>query len=159
MQTATIIVRLWDFGWILHDAFNLRAQTSDVALIEEYMASAAFNTSFVPNEGDETGIHGPFNAESLKPTDFQVLEESELPLYLESIQIATNPHDDIAERQKILECLGEPFRKGFKCFLLIQDERNDELFHEWGFVFRLFREFVFIIPQSRQVERFVIGYD
>jgi hypothetical protein len=42
---------------------------------------------------------------------------------------------------------------------LTRDERNQELFHKWGFVLFVFREFLFVGPERDAVERFVIGYD
>jgi hypothetical protein len=58
----------------------------DSALIEQYVASA-FHASFLPNDKDETGIHGPFVAERNTAAAFVSLRESELAQYLEGVQL------------------------------------------------------------------------
>jgi hypothetical protein len=73
MESAPILVRLWDYGCLCRDFVKLAQASSDIALIEQYVASSAFHTSFLPNEKGETGkeeagIHGPFLATVLRPT-------------------------------------------------------------------------------------------
>jgi hypothetical protein len=159
METAPILTRLWDYGWLCRDRVRLASASSDEELIEQYAASRAFHTSFVPNDKDETGIHGPFAAGRITAADFVPLSEGELGEYLESIQLSDTPGDDVAERAKILPHLRIAFERGCRCYVLSRDERNRELFHEWGFVLHIFREFLFIGPERDCVERFVIGYD
>jgi hypothetical protein len=43
--------------------------------------------------------------------------------------------------------------------VLRRDQRDRELFHEWGYVLTVFREFLFVGAERDGVERFVIGYD
>jgi hypothetical protein len=159
METAAILTRLWDYGWLCRDSVKLAAESSDAALIERYFASPAFHTSFLPNHKDETGIHGPFVAERITATDFVPLQEAELGLYLESVQVSDTPAEDVAARAKMLPYLRAAFEGGRRCYVLSRNERNRELFHEWGFVLFVFREFLFVGAARDCVERFVIGYD
>ena len=159
METAPILTRLWDYGWLCRDRVKLAGASSDAALIEQYVASSAFHTSFLPNDKDETGIHGPFVAERITATDFVPLRESELGQYLESVQLSDTPGCDVAERAKMVHYLRAAFEGDHNCYVLSRDERNRELFHEWGFELFVFREFLFVGPERDGVERFVIGYD
>jgi hypothetical protein len=138
---------------------ELAGASSDAALIEQYVASPAFHTSFLPSDKDETGIHGPFVAERIAAADFVPLPEPELGRYLESVQLSEAPGDDVAERARMLPYLRAAFEGGRRCYVLSRDERNRELFHEWGSVLFVFREFLFIGAERDSVERFIIGYD
>jgi hypothetical protein len=159
MDPAPIVTRLWDYGWLCRDSVKLAAAPSDKALLEQYAASPAFHTSFLPSNKDETGIHGPFLADRIKAVDFVPLLETNLEHYLESVHLSESPGDDEAERVKILPHLRGAFGAGCRCYILKPDERNTELFHDWGFVLTVFREFLFVGPQRDSLERFIIGYD
>jgi hypothetical protein len=159
METAPILTRLWDYGWLCRDRVKLAEASSDAGLIEQYVASPAFHTSFVPNDKDETGIHGPFVSERITAADFVLLPDAKLEEYLESIELSDTPGEDAAERAKMSSHLRAAFEGGRRCYVLIRDERNREVFHDWGFVLFVFREFLFIGPKRDCVERFVIGYD
>lgn len=159
METAPILARLWDYGWLCRDRVELSGASSDAALIEQYVASPSFHTSFLPNDKDETGIHGPFVAERIAAADFVPLAEAELGQYLESVQLSEAPGEDGAERAKVSPHLRAAFEGGHRCYVLSRDERDRELFHEWGSVLFVFREFLFVGPECKCVERYVIGYD
>jgi len=159
METAPILVRLWDYGWLCRDRVKLAGASSDPALIEQYVVSPAFHTSFLPNDKDETGIHGPFVAKRITAADFVPLREAELGQYLESVQLSDTPGEDAAERAKVSPHLRAAFEGGRRCYVLRRHERDCELFHEWGSVLFVFREFLFVGPEREGVERFVIGYD
>jgi hypothetical protein len=159
MQPAPIVTRLWDYGWLCRDSVKIAAAPSDAALLEQYVASPAFDTSFLPSDKDETGIHGPFLADRIKPVDFVPLEETGLEHYLESVQLSETPGEDVAERAKILPHLRSAFEGGRRCYVLKLDERNTQLFHDWGFVLTVFREFLFAGAKRDNLDRFIIGYD
>ena len=159
METAPIVARLWDYGWLGRDCVKLAEASSDDALIKQYVASPAFHTSFLPSDKDETGIHGPFVAERLIATDFVPLAKAQLEQYLESIQLSETAKDDAVQLAKIRPHLESAFEDTCRCYVLSRDERNRDLFHEWGFVFFVFREFLFASPKRHTLERFVIGYD
>ncbi len=80
-------------------------------LLTQYVASPAFHTSFLPNDKDETGIHGPFVAERITAADFVPIGEAELGQYLESVQFSDTPGEDVAERAKMLSHLRAPFEE------------------------------------------------
>src|SRR2546421_6161446 len=126
MESAPIVTRLWDYGWLCRDSVKLAAAPSDTVLLEQYVASPAFHTSFPPSDKDETGIHGPFLADRIKAADFVPLEEANLEHYLESVQLSETPGQDKAERTKILPHLRSAFGGGCRCYTLKPDERNTE---------------------------------
>ena len=159
MRTASILTRLWDHGWLCRDFVILRGASTDNALLDQYVASASFQTSFLPKELEEIGLHGPFVAKGIKADDFVLLAEVELEQYLETIQLSESPGEDAAEHAKMLHHLKTAFEGDRRCYVLSRDERNRELFHEWGFVLFVFREFVFAGPERDCLDRFIIGYD
>lgn len=159
METAPIRIRLWDYGWLGRDRVKLVGAASDEAALEQYVVSPAFHTSFLPNEKDETGLHGPFVAARITAADFVPLREIELGPYLESVELSDTLGEDAAERAKVSPRLRAAFEGGRRCYVLRRDERNHELFHEWGSVLFVFREFLFIGAERDFMERFVIGYD
>jgi len=159
METAPIVIHLWDYGWLCHDSVELVPALSDSALIGQYLASRAFHTSFIPSNKDETGIHGPFVASRIHAEDYVPLQQADLERYLGSIELSETPGDDVAERAKLLSHLRGEFDGGRKCYILRRDERDKELFHDWGFVLWIFREFLFADSQRGSLERFIIGYD
>jgi hypothetical protein len=159
METAPLVTRLWDYGWLGHDTVKLQAAVSDAALIEQYVASSAFHTSILPSDKDETGIHGPFLANGIGAGDFLPLTETELENYLKTIEFSVTPGADDVARDKMLTHLSGAFQGGKRCFILRRDERDKELFHDWGFVLLVFREFLFIGSARDRLDRFFIGYD
>jgi hypothetical protein len=159
MDTAPIVARLWDYGWLCHDTVQLAPAPSDSQLVQQYVASPSFHTSFLPSDKDETGIHGPFEAGRISVDDYIPLHEADLESYLASVELSETPGDDVAERAKLLPHLRSAFAEERRCYVLRRDERDKELFHEWGFVLWVFREFLFAGRQRDRLERFVIGYD
>jgi hypothetical protein len=159
MDTTPILIPLWDFGWLCRDAVALPGASTDHELIEQYVASRAFHTSLLPNDKDESGIHGPFVADRLSVADFMPLQQHDLNQYLASIALSDTMGEDAVEMAKVHPVLNSVFERGHRCYVLRRDERNGELFHEWGFVLSVFREFLFVGPERNSVERFVIGYD
>lgn len=159
MDTAPIIEGVWKYGWLCRDSVQFTTAPSDLALIEQYVTSPVFHTSFLPSDKDETGIHGPFVASRIKTEDFVPLLEFDLEHYLGSVELSEAPGEDDIERAKLLPHLRSAFAGGRRCYVLRRDERDKELFHDWGFVIWVFREFLFIGPQRDSVDRFIIGYD
>jgi len=160
-KSALIIAHLWDYGWLQHECIGLPTSSSDFELIQEYVHSPAFHTSFLPNDKDETGIHGPFCADLITAADYILLDKTDLEHYLQSVTLSESLEDDEIERTKLLKHLRTAFQENTQCYVLRVDERNTELFHDWGWVLLIFREFLFVDLQLQRnrLGRFVIGYD
>lgn len=159
MEAAPLIARLWDHGWLGRDWLELLESPSDSILMERYVASRAFHSSFLPNDEDESGIHGPFAAAGNTAADFILLPEVDLEPYLEAVRLCGGSSDDAEARARVASHLRAAFQEGRRCYVLRFDETNRELFHEWGSVFLVFREFLSVDSARRGVVRFVVGYD
>jgi len=161
MTACPVITRIWDYGWLAGDEVELLPAASERDLVAQYVASTAFHTSFLPSDKDETGIHGPFVAGRIAPTDFEPFEESVLRDYLAALLYSPEWDSPASEEQfaAVLEQLQKPFAQGMRCFLLKFDEASSDLHHDWGFVLTVFREFLFLGRRPGLITRFVIGYD
>ena len=161
MTTCPVITRIWDYGWLAGDDVEIPQVGSDRELLERYVASPAFHTSFLPSGKDETCIHGPFLADRIAASDFVPFEESALEEYLAAL-LYSSEWDSPATAEQFAAVLGhlrKPFEQNLRCFVLRFDESHSELHHEWGFVLTVFREFLFLGHSSSLITRFVIGYD
>ncbi len=161
MTTCPVITKIWDYGWLAGDDVELPQVGSDRDLVERYVASPAFHTSFRPSDKDETGTHGPFLADRIAAGDFVPFEESALEEYLAALLYSPEWDSPASAEQfaVVLDQLRKPFAQGMRCFLLRFDESHSESHHEWGFVLTVFREFLFLGRRPGLVTRFVIGYD
>jgi hypothetical protein len=161
MTTGTIITPIWDYGWLAGDDVEFPPAASDRELLERYVSSPAFHTSFIPSDRDETGIHGPFIADRIVASDFVPLKESALEEYLAAL-LYSSEWDSPASAEQFAAVLGQlrkPFAQGMRCFLLRFDESRSDLHHDWGFALTVFREFLFLGRRPGVIARFVIGYD
>jgi hypothetical protein len=161
MTACPVITRIWDYGWLAGDEVQVPAGGSDRDVLEHYLASPGFHTSFLPSDKDETGIHGPFLASRIAANDFAPFEEAALEGYLKALLYSTEWNTPASAEQfaAVLEQLRQPFAQGMRCYLLRFDESHSDLHHDWGFVLTVFREFLFVGPRPGLIRRFVIGYD
>lgn len=159
MEGSATVTRLWDFGWIQHDVVELGTARTAADLLEHYCASPAFHLSFLPSEKNESGLHGPFKADLISPSDFLPLSTTEIPEYIGSIEIAHDPTHDVEARAVILREMQAVLESNSDCFVLRFTEKNPEQFHDWGFVFSVFREILIPDLDKHRLDRFAIGYD
>ena len=161
MTICPVITRVWDYGWLAGDEVSVPEGSSDRDVLEHYLASPGFHTSFLPSDKDETGIHGPFHASRLAANDFAPFEEVALEGYLKALLYSPEWDTPASPEQfaVVLEQLRKPFAEGTRCFLLTLDESRSDLHHDWGFVLTVFREFLFLGHRPGLIRRFVIGYD
>ena len=161
MTASPVITHIWDYGWLAGDEVEVPAGSSDRDVLEHYLASPAFHTSFLPSDKDETGIHGPFIADRIKVSDFAPFEEAGLEECLKALLYPPEWDRPASAEQldAVLKHLRKPFAEGMRCYLLQFDESRSDLQHDWGFVLTVFREFLFVGHRPGFISRFVIGYD
>ena len=161
MTACPVITHIWDYGWLAGDEVEVAAGSSDRDVLEHYLASPVFHTSFLPSDKDETGIHGPFHASRIAANDFAPFEEAALEDYLKLLLYSAEWDTPASAEQftAVLEQLRKPFAQGMRCYLLRLDESRSEIHHDWGFVLTVFREFLFLGCRPGLINRFIIGYD
>jgi hypothetical protein len=161
MTDCPVITHVWDHGWLAGDEVEVPEGASDRDVLEHYLASPDFHTSFLPSDKDETGIHGPFLANRIAAGDFAPFEEAALEGYLKTLLYSPEWNKPASAEQlaAVLEQLRKPFAEGMRCFVLRFDESRSDLHHDWGFVLTVFREFLFLGHRSGLIRRYVIGYD
>jgi hypothetical protein len=161
MTACSVITHIWDYGWLAGDEVEVPPGSSDREVLEHYLASSAFQTSFLPSDKDETGIHGPFLASRIAASDFAPFEEATLEGYLKALLYSPEWERPATAEQfaTVFEQLRRPFAQGMRCYLLGFDEARSDLHHDWGFVLTVFREFLFLGQRPGFISRFVIGYD
>src|SRR5438477_7901155 len=118
MTTCPLITRIWDYGWLAGDDVQLPQGDSDRELVERYVASLTFHTSFLQSDKDETAIHGPFFAERIAANDFVAFEESDLEDYLEALLYSPEWDSPASAEQfaAVLDQLRKPFAQNMRCF-------------------------------------------
>ncbi|HWX22357.1 MAG TPA: hypothetical protein VN578_20850 [Candidatus Binatia bacterium] len=161
MTACPVIAHIWDYGWLAADDVEVPGGSSDGDVLEHYLASPAFHTSFLPSDKNETGIHGPFLADRIAASDFVPFQQVSMEGYLKAL-LYSPEWETPATPEQFAEVLAEPqkpFAQGMRCFLLRFDESYSDLHHDWGFVLTVFREFLFLGQRPGLIRRFVIGYD
>ncbi|MCX7008371.1 MAG: hypothetical protein NTY53_14175 [Kiritimatiellaeota bacterium] len=118
MTTCPTITIIWDYGWLAGDVLELPQTDTERELIERYVASPAFHTSFLPSDKDETGIHGPFIADRIEASDFVPFKESALEQYLATL-LYSPEWDSPASAEQLLPFSGtfvSPLRRACGAF-------------------------------------------
>jgi hypothetical protein len=161
MVDSPVVARIWDYGWLSRDELQLPPAPSAPSLIASYVASPHFGTSFLPSDKDESSIHGPFMRSRISSDDFVLFEEAALQPYLDQLFLSPEWNKPATPDQcsAVSAALRAAFEGSAICYRLFFDETSSSLHHEWGFVFTVFRELLFLQPESGHVTRFVIGYD
>jgi hypothetical protein len=161
MVASPIVARIWDYGWLSRDELQLPSAPSPLPLIATYIESPQFGTSFLPSDKDESSIHGPFVRSRISSDDFVLLEEAALQPYLDQLLLSSEWDRPATPDQcsAVSAALRAAFRESAICYRLRFDETSSSLHHEWGFVFTVFRELLFLQPEPGHVTRFIIGYD
>lgn len=161
MTNCSVLTHIWDYGWLAGDEVEVSAGISDQDVLEHYIADPVFITSFLSSGKDEIGIHGLFVADRIEAADYPRSEEAMLEEYLKQLLCSSEWDNPASEEQfaNVLRELQRPFAEGMHCFLLRFDERTANLHHDWGFVFTVFREFLFLGQCSGLIKGYVIGYD
>ncbi len=161
MNDSPVRTRIWDYGWLAFDEIQLTPSLSDAILLEKYVSSNAFRTAFLPSDKDESGIHGPFEADQIVASDYEPFAVESLDDYLKNLLFSAEWSTPASPEQycDVLSQLRKSFAEGARCYVLRWDESSRHKHHDWGFVFTVFREFVYIGQRNDGIRRFIIGYD
>lgn len=118
MDTAPIIAPIWDYGWLCRDQMDFPQESSDRALVDAYLNSARFHTSFLPTDKRETGLHGPFQASLIVSDDFVAFEQHALDGYLKDVLCSDEWEMPASDDQlaAVARLLSEPFSHGARCY-------------------------------------------
>lgn len=163
-QSPRNLLPLWDYGWCEHERVELPRCQSPQDVIREYRHSDAFRTSFVGSEASHTPaleLHGPFLRSSISESDFKLITPQHFQALIAAIPKTSGFTEPPAEEQwqAIQHLVFEVGSRHTWLFGLRLTEDNPECFHDWGFVFTIFREFICASPGAEFAERLVFGYD
>ena len=159
MESPHLIADLWDYGWLYHDVLEFKDSPGDGEMISAYRNSPSFHTNFLKIDVEASGIHGPFVADQIVASDLEMMDKARFNAYLHGIRFSDDRAQDEDAHSKILSHLKVPMNTVGRCFVLRFDETNWDRFHDWGFVFHMFREILIPDPDRGTLDRFVIGYD
>lgn len=156
------LIPLWDYGWCEHRIIEPSIGSEDVGVVENYLSSPQFGTSFIyPEPGENPELHGPFLRSAIRVSHFEPIPMSEVLPALR--RICYESPDSIlvtSEQWNELERLAnEVLMRNELAYRLLLTVQDTEIQHEWGWVILDFHEFIFANTQSQQIERLVIGYD
>jgi hypothetical protein len=161
-QPQRQLLPLWDYGWLDFNEIVLPPCNQPQELIEAYLKSDTFGTSFVGQELDDAPmLHGAFWRTSIAASDFQLIDSD---TFYEQIQRIRQPEgfgESVDEEQwsAVEELVTKLERQNQWLIMLNLTEDNADKFHDWGFVLTIFREFLLANPNSENVVRLVFGYD
>lgn len=162
VETTDNLIGLWDFGWLDHGEVSLEPSDTWEGAVAAYLTSESFQTSFLPPEDKDAGIHGPFKQDQIAVEDFELLSVDE---FYQRIQEIRQPEgfsepatDDQWRQVGDLLAKVQPQFKWLIGLRLI--ETDEERFHDWGFVLGIvFREFLLTNPNSERAYRLVFSLD
>lgn len=161
-QPQRQLLPLWDYGWLDFNEIVLPSCNHPQELIEAYLKSDTFGTSFVGQELDDAPmLHGPFWRTSIAAIDFQLIDSD---TFYEQVQRIRQPEGftetpDTEQWSAVEELITKIERQNQWLIMLNLTEDNADKFHEWGFVLTIFREFLMANPNSENVVRLVFGFD
>jgi hypothetical protein len=156
------LLSLWDYGWCDHARLPVTRTNVAADIIREYLRSDDFGTSFVgPQLDSAPELHGPFRRALISESDFELVSPER---FLELIAVIRFPEgfsEPVSDEhwQEIQKLTSELRSRHSWFFALRFTEDDSTLFHEWGSVLTIFREFICASPDSDFAERLVFGYD
>jgi hypothetical protein len=153
---------LWDYGWLDHSEVHLDQLKLGEDAVDAYLRSDDFATSFIlPTRDVEPSIHGPFLRGALSKRDFDLVTPEQFRAQVATIRQPKGFFEPASDQQwEPIEKLVSDLSQGsVKIFALQRTEADKSLFHDWGFVLHIFREFVCVSPNPTVIDRLVFGYD
>jgi hypothetical protein len=156
------ILPLWDYGWLDLNEIKLPPCGQPRELIEAYLNSKEFGTSFVGKEIDDAPtLHGPFWRNSITADDFQIIDSDTFYTQIRRVRQPEGFDEPANEEQwSAVENLISKLEPQYQWLIMLRLTEDDvDKFHDWGFVLSVFREFIFANPNSENVVRLIFGYD
>ena len=161
-QIQRQLLPLWDYGWLDLNEFKLPPCGQARKLIEAYLKSNYFGTSFVGQKLDDApNLHGAFWRDSITADDFQLIDSATFDAQIQSIRQHEGFDEPVsAEQWSAVENLMTKLKSQHQWLIMLRLTEDDgDKFHDWGFVLWVFREFLLANPNSENVVRLVFGYD
>jgi hypothetical protein len=162
-QPQRQLFSLWDYGWLDYNEIKLAPCNQTRELIDSYLSSDIFGTSFVGPElnNDEQTLHGPFWRTSITADDFQVIDSDTFYAQIRSVQQPEGFDEPADEEQwRAVENLISKVKSQYQWLIMLRLTEDDaDKFHDWGYVLCVFREFLLANPNSEDVARLVFGFD
>lgn len=156
------LLPLWDYGWLDHDEITLAPCSQPRELIDAYLQSNYFGSSFVGPSTDHTSdLHGPFWRSLITPNDFRLIGAAEFADQVQRVRQPEGfPEPVDSEQWQAVETLVAQLQQKYSWLIALGLTEDDTgRFHEWGYVHSIFREFILANPDSAPVSRLVFGYD
>ena len=161
-QPKRQLLPLWDYGWLDLNEIRLPPCGQPRELIEVYLSSNYFRTSFVGQELDDAPeLHGAFWSASVEANDFQLIDSATFDAHIERIRQPEGFSEPVDEEQwSAVKELVTKLKGQYQWLIMLRLTEDDgDKFHDWGFVLDIFREFILANPNSENVVRLVFGFD
>lgn len=161
-QLQRQLLPLWDYGWLDLNEIKLPPCGQPRELIEAYLNSNDFGTSFVGQELDDAPtLHGAFWRTSIEANDFQLIDSATFDAQIQRVRQPEGFTEPVSEEQwSAVEDLVTKLKHQYQWLIMLRLTEDDaDKFHDWGFVLTIFREFLLANPNSENVVRLVFGYD
>jgi hypothetical protein len=161
-QPQRQLLSLWDYGWLDYNEIKLSPCNQPHELIDAYLNSNSFGTSFVgPELEDAPALHGPFRRTSITADDFQVIDSDTFYAQIQRVRQPEGFDEPANEEQwSAVENLINQLQPKHQWLIMLRLTEDDAgKFHDFGFVLWVFREFILANPNSENVARIVFGFD
>lgn len=161
-QIKRQLLPLWDYGWLDLNEIKLPPCNQPQELIEAYLKSDLFGTSFVGQELDDAPmLHGAFWRNSITAEDFQVIDSATFDAQIQRVRQPEGFSEPVNDEQwSAVEKLATELKQQYQWLIMLRLTEDDgDKFHDWGFVLDIFREFILANPNSENVVRLVFGFD
>ena len=145
-----------DYGWLNYSEVAISPCDTVSEIVSAYIRSNSFGASFIGPQNDrQLELHGPFWRASITPDDFQLISPDQFAAAFQAIRQPegfTSPAND-TQWHAVEEVTSRLVNTNRWILMLRLTEKDSDHLHDWGFVFTVFREFLFANPDSDHLFR------